>query len=680
MRILKLKSVQAKFLLWIIPVIGLILSALAYTVYQQEREKQLKTIDEFSIQVVQARGHEIEKWLNSLILELQQIARNDKVRSLDWQVMESDLKEIGEKRKATYDFLILIEKDGFYYSTLKGRSDKSLNDKIYFKELFEEQKEYAISNPYISVTTSEPIFVVGVPVKDKNGNFGGAVAGIVHLSTLSRIAGDMKVGKKGYGWIVDNEGLIFAHPDNKVAMQLNVLQSADKGFKNLDRIGKEMLEKESGTGLIVTAENEEEYLIYSRIPLSPGWTLGVAVPTHEVFDGVKQLLITLLVSFAITLLIISLGVWLLTRNIISRPLKTLIGFTNAVSQGHLFEQVSTGSNDEVGSMAGSLKSMSLKLKDIAARIRQASDNIAEGSKDISSTAAQIATGAGEQASSTEEVSASMEQMVASINQNADNAMQTERMAIQAANDIEAVKASVETTIAAITQITQKISVISEIAERTDLLAINAAIEAARAGQSGKGFAVVAAEVRKLAENSQKAAIEINAVSASTVEVAQRSGQLLAAVYPIIHNNANLVREISAASIEQNSGAEQINNALQQLAQITQENSAASEEMASASEELARQAELLRDIVAFFKVSREEMNTDMTDMAYEKLLEALSVLKANKTSLKKKKPDMDIAMLDALTASHLTIDMKATEKKEAPPDPHADDTDKNYEIM
>src|SRR5512137_377717 len=154
----------------------------------------------------------------------------------------------------------------------------------------------------------------------------------------------------------------------------------------------------------------------------------------------------------------------------------------------------------------------------------------------------MSQGTTEQAASTEEASSSIEEMNATIKQNADNSMQTEKIALKSANDAQESGRAVTDAVAAMKQIAEKIGIIEEIARQTNLLALNAAIEAARAGEHGKGFAVVAAEVRKLAERSQGAAAEISRLSVSSVEVAEEAASRIAASLPNIKSTAALVQE------------------------------------------------------------------------------------------------------------------------------------------
>jgi methyl-accepting chemotaxis protein len=272
----------------------------------------------------------------------------------------------------------------------------------------------------------------------------------------------------------------------------------------------------------------------------------------------------------------------------------------AIAHGDLTRKVELASEQD--GLGKALRFMVGKLKVMFAEIRAAADNVASGSQSMSASSEEMSQGASEQAAAAEEASSSIEQMTANIRQNADNALQTERIAIQAAEDASEGGGAVAETLTAMKDIAGKIMIIEEIARQTNLLALNAAIEAARAGDQGKGFAVVAAEVRKLAERSQVAAGEISKLSVSSVDVAEKAGRLLAVIVPNIQKTAELVQEISAASKEQDAGAGQINKAIQQLDLVIQQNASSSEEMAATAEELSGQAEQLQDLIAFFTVT------------------------------------------------------------------------------
>jgi len=331
---------------------------------------------------------------------------------------------------------------------------------------------------------------------------------------------------------------------------------------------------------------------------------SVKAEQKEASDASMKLIATSttvgIVVFIVALAVILPFLFVVTRSVI-RPLLYAVDVTNRVADGDLTVEIEATSNDEPGMVLKSMQEMVAKLKHIVGDVKGASNNVASGSQEMSSTSEQMSQGATEQAASAEEASASMEQMASNIKQNADNAMQTEKIALKSAEDAREGGEAVSQTVSAMKQIAEKINIIEEIARQTDLLALNAAIEAARAGEHGKGFAVVASEVRKLAERSQSSAAEISKLSSSSVEVAEKAGEMLQTIVPDIQKTAELVQEIAAASNEQNSGADQINKALQQLDQVTQQNATASEELASTSEELSGQAGQLQSTISFFKL-------------------------------------------------------------------------------
>ncbi len=330
--------------------------------------------------------------------------------------------------------------------------------------------------------------------------------------------------------------------------------------------------------------------------------------TDEIATGASASLAaasTTVIVGLVMAMIIGIVVALLLTRVITQPVVQAMNVANELSLGNLNMAIEVDSKDEMGLLLTAMKNMVDKLRGIVSDVQTAADNVASGSQELSASSEEMSQGATEQAASAEEASSSMEQMAANIKQNADNATQTERIALKSAEDAVAGGKAVTETVTAMKQIAQKISIIEEIARQTDLLALNAAIEAARAGEHGKGFAVVASEVRKLAERSQTAAGEISRLSGTSVEVAEKAGEMLTRMVPDIQKTAELVQEISAASNEQNTGAEQVNKAIQQLDQVIQQNASASEEMASTSEELSSQAEQLQDAIAFFKLDTQK---------------------------------------------------------------------------
>ena len=371
-------------------------------------------------------------------------------------------------------------------------------------------------------------------------------------------------------------------------------------------------------------------------------------------SAARTITYSIVIASLVGLIVLCTVVFLWFSRFIVRPLRQNMLFAAEIGEGDIEKDLLVSSNDEMGALANSmnnmvdslrnvttiaktiaqgelhvsitkrsesdelmkaLQEMLIKLREVVSGVKSAADNVARGSRAMTDSAMQMSEGATEQAASAEEASSSIEQMSANIRQNADNAMQTEKIAVIAADRAREGGEAVKETISAMAVIVNKVNIIEEIARQTNLLALNAAIEAARAGEHGKGFAVVASEVRKLAERSQNAAGEISALSADSVGVAEKAGLLLDQIIPDIQKTAELVQEIAEASREQDAGSDQINGAIQQLDRVIQQNSASSEEMASTAEELNGQSEQLLQMMQFFILDENQVSETIKQVSH-----------------------------------------------------------------
>ena len=457
-----------------------------------------------------------------------------------------------------------------------------------------------IMEPYKYEIDGEEILLTSlvVPIKNRDGKFIGIAGVDIAVSDIYTILKNIKLYSTGYLNFFSDTGIILSSfRDDLIG---KVLDSVINDKTYIDSIKKDdeflFNYKSNLTGT--------EYLVYG-VPIGMGdtgvtWCLTANIPTKEIYATSNKIMVTIIIVGILVLIILSFAVFLISKTI-SSPVRQGVDFAGKIANGDLTAKIDYNSSDEIGELVNALNTMRDNLSGMLSTIKDAAGQVASGSKQISASAQQISSGANEQAASTEEISSSMEELVSNIQQNTDNAKTNLEVTEEAGNEMGKALDQVNKTAASMETINEKISLIEDIARNTNMLALNAAIEAARAGDAGKGFAVVAAEVRKLAETSQKAAVDITAEAEKSVSISRETLISMKNVSEMSQKSSELTNEVAVASAEQNNGAEQINSAILQFDSVIQQNVSASEELSSMSEELESQAQQMLDNISFFKL-------------------------------------------------------------------------------
>ena len=541
--------------------------------------------------------------------------------------------------------------------SISDSAGKTFNDTdISTRDYFNQAKNGTpyISSPLIRMTDDSVTIMAASPMGDE------VLYGGIDYTKFSEIIDRLDIGKTGYGFIVDKDGTIIAHPDEQVVRDMTnyiTLAEQDSGYKELSELMTEMRSGNSGIKTL-SVRGERRIIAYAPVQCDEGWSVGVAISENEILNDV-MIMLAIAAGIFVTMLILAVIISRAVSTSIAQPVSQSTERIELLANGDLSTAVpSVSSKDETGRLLESLGEtiesingyiseisdiltgisqgdlskeseqtylgdfapIGQALTTITASLNAAFSDITTAAEQVEQGATQISSGAQglsqitmEQAATIEQLSASLAEISAGIQDIAHNADQARELTEHSAENVRNGNQQMSDMLDAMGEIDHSsseigkiIKVINDIAFQTNILALNAAVEAARAGAAGKGFAVVADEVRNLASKSAEAAKETTALIEQSVasvkkgtKMAQRTARSLEEIAKDSDGVSALVNRISEATNDQATAVVQINQGMDQMSSVVQTSSATAQQSAASSEELSGQAQMLKDLIGQF---------------------------------------------------------------------------------